>query len=225
LQGPWGNPVGIVPQNTEAWKLVEDGSGVEKLLTAEIAEESQRTRRKAILLELLTLRVSKEDNNKSKINGDGQECPPHHLRPFRKERRPITFAHLLGEEVVEGFYGGEFVVFDVEDGVELGDVEDVVNLLGEIEELEFAACVADRGEATDEFADARAVEIVNTGEVEDDFLFALGKQVADSGAECTDLRAEDDAAMDVEDGDVGDFAGVNRQGHVRTRGEGRWPEW
>ncbi|MGA8526555.1 MAG: hypothetical protein WB629_10765, partial [Candidatus Sulfotelmatobacter sp.] len=25
---------------------------------------------------------------------------------------------LLGEEVVEGFYGGEFVVFDVEDGVE-----------------------------------------------------------------------------------------------------------
>ena len=24
---------------------------------------------------------------------------------------------LFGEEVVEGFYGGEFVVFDVEDGV------------------------------------------------------------------------------------------------------------
>ena len=51
--------------------------GMEKLLTTEIAEESQRKRRKAILLELLTLRVSKEDNNKSKINGDGQECPSH----------------------------------------------------------------------------------------------------------------------------------------------------
>ena len=38
---------------------------------------------------------------------------------------------LLGEEVVEGFYGAEFVVFDVEDGVELGDVEDVLNFFGE----------------------------------------------------------------------------------------------
>ena len=42
---------------------------------------------------------------------------------------------LFGEEVVEGFYGGEFVVFDVEDGVELGDLDDVVNFLGEAEEF------------------------------------------------------------------------------------------
>jgi hypothetical protein len=54
---------------------------------------------------------------------------------------------LFGEEVVEGFHGGEFVVFYVEDGVELGDVEDVLNFLGEAEEFEFAACVADGGEA------------------------------------------------------------------------------
>ena len=45
----------------------------------------------------------------------------------------VTF--LLGEEVVEGFYGGEFVVFDVEDGVELRDVEDVLNFFGEAEEF------------------------------------------------------------------------------------------
>ncbi len=38
---------------------------------------------------------------------------------------------LFGEEVVEGFYGGEFVVFDVEDGVELGDLDDVVDFFGE----------------------------------------------------------------------------------------------
>src|ERR1700678_4522429 len=40
---------------------------------------------------------------------------------------------LLGEEVVEGFYGVEFVIFDIEDGVELGDIEDVLNLLGEVQ--------------------------------------------------------------------------------------------
>ena len=68
---------------------------------------------------------------------------------------------LFGEEVVEGFYGGEFVVFDVEDGVELGDVEDVVNFLGEVEELEFSAGIADGGEAADEFSDAGAVEVID----------------------------------------------------------------
>lgn len=46
-------------------------------------------------------------------------------------RRKILF----GEEVVEGFYGGELVVFDVEDGVELGDLDDVVNFFGEAEEF------------------------------------------------------------------------------------------
>ena len=56
---------------------------------------------------------------------------------------------LLGEEVVEGFYGGEFVVFDVEDGVELGDLEDVADFFGEAEEFQFATGVADGGEAAD----------------------------------------------------------------------------
>jgi len=56
---------------------------------------------------------------------------------------------LFGEEVVEGADGGEFVVLDVKDGVELGDVEDILNFLGEVEEFEFATGVADRGEAAD----------------------------------------------------------------------------
>jgi hypothetical protein len=92
-------------------------------------------------------------------------------------------------------------------------VEDVVNFLGEVEELEFASGVADRGEGADEFSDAGAVEVVDIGEVEDDFLFALGDQVADGGAKSADLGAEDDAAVDVEDGDVRNFAGINFQGH------------
>src|SRR4029077_1015108 len=62
--------------------------------------------------------------------------------------------HLFGEEVVEGFYGFEFVVADIEDGVELGDVEDIVNFLGEVEEFEFASGVANGGEAADEFTHA-----------------------------------------------------------------------
>ena len=47
----------------------------------------------------------------------------------------ISPKNLFGEEVVEGFYGGEFVVFYVEDGVELGDLDYVVDFLGQAEEF------------------------------------------------------------------------------------------
>ncbi len=113
---------------------------------------------------------------------------------------------LFGEEVVEGFYGGEFVVFDVEHGVELGDVEDVVNFFGEAEEFEFAARVADGGEAADQFADAGGVDVIDAGEIEDDFFLAVGDELVDGLAEASGFVAEGDAAVEVEDGDVTDFA-------------------
>jgi len=64
-------------------------------------------------------------------------------------RLPLHVSDLFGEEVVEGFYGGEFVFFDVEYSVELGDMEDVLNFFGEAEEFEVAAGVTDGGIATD----------------------------------------------------------------------------
>jgi hypothetical protein len=120
---------------------------------------------------------------------------------------------LFGEEVVEGFHGFEFVVADIEDGVKLGDIEDVVNLFAEIEEFEFAAGVADGGEAADEFADAGAVDVIDVGEVENDFRLAASQKIADGGAERVGFVAEDDAATDVEQDDVIDFAGGNGQVH------------
>jgi hypothetical protein len=114
--------------------------------------------------------------------------------------------NLLGEEVVEGFYRGEFVVFDVEDGVELGDVEDVLNFLGEAEEFEFATGVADGGVAADQFADAGGVDVIDIGKIEDDFLFAFGDELVDGIAELSGFVAEGDASVNVDDGDVADFA-------------------
>jgi hypothetical protein len=70
---------------------------------------------------------SRVASGEREIQGQDQEltgeCPsPHELVPTR---------FLFCEEVVEGFYGGEFVLFYVEDGVELGYVENVLNFLGE----------------------------------------------------------------------------------------------
>ena len=41
----------------------------------------------------------------------------------------------LGKEPVKGFYGGELVVSNVEDGVELCDLEQIMDLLSEVEQL------------------------------------------------------------------------------------------
>ncbi len=54
----------------------------------------------------------------------------------------------------ERFYASCFVFFHIEDGVELGDLQQVVHFLGEVEQFEFAALVLGRGEGADEFADA-----------------------------------------------------------------------
>ena len=56
--------------------------------------------------------------------------------------------------LVEGADGGGFVVPDVEDGVELCDLEEVVDLLREVEKLELAAGVFDGGEGADQLTDA-----------------------------------------------------------------------
>jgi hypothetical protein len=134
---------------------------------------------------------------------------------------PKLLAGLFGEEVVEGFYGGEFVFFDVEDGVELGDLKDVGNLLGEAEEFEFAAGVAHGGEAADEFSDAGRIDVIDVGEVEDDFFLAGRQEFANRVAELAGLIAEGDASVDVNDSDVADFA--SSDGHrvgVRLAGFG-----
>ena len=54
-------------------------------------------------------------------------------------------AELLGE----GRYSRCFVVFDVENGVELGNLQQIVNLFGEVQKLEVATLVANRREGAD----------------------------------------------------------------------------
>jgi hypothetical protein len=119
---------------------------------------------------------------------------------------------LFSEEIVEGFYGGELVVFDVEDGVELGDLDDVVNFLGQAEEFQFATSAADGGVAADQFAYAGGIDVIDLREIEDDFFLAIDQELADGVAELSGLVAQGDASDNVDDGDVADFA--DGDGHL-----------
>lgn len=114
---------------------------------------------------------------------------------------------LFREKVVEGFYRGEFVVLDVEDGVELGDVEHILNLLGEAKEFELATGVADRGVAADQFAYAGGIDVIDVGQIENDFFLAGGDKGADGVAKVFRFVAKGDASVEIDDGDVADFAG------------------
>jgi hypothetical protein len=85
-----------------------------------------------------------------------------HSTPARHVSRFLAEADLLRE----GLHGRGFVVFHVEDGVELGNLQQIVNFLGEVQQLQLAALVLGGGERADEFADAGAVDLIHVAEVQ-----------------------------------------------------------
>ena len=58
-----------------------------------------------------------------------------------------------GGALLERLHGCGFVVFHVEYGIELGDLQQIVDFLGELEQLQFAALVLGGGEGANQFAD------------------------------------------------------------------------
>jgi hypothetical protein len=103
--------------------------------------------------------------------------------------------------------GTSFIVVYLKDGIQLGDLEEIVDALGEIEELELAVLAGDGGEGVDEFADAGGVDVVDFAEVEEELFVAGGDEAADGVTHERDAFAEGDATNGVDDGDVADLTG------------------
>ena len=76
----------------------------------------------------------------------------------RKEARSgaprLPFVERGAEVLLEGFDRRGLVFLHIEDGVELRDLQQIMDFLGEVEQLEFAALVLGSSEGADEFADA-----------------------------------------------------------------------
>jgi hypothetical protein len=83
--------------------------------------------------------------------GNEKGCPA--AAPFRR-LEPFSGVGVGGD-------GAGFVVLHVEDGVELGDLEQVVDFAGQVEQLQLAALVADSGVGAHQLADARAVDLIH----------------------------------------------------------------
>src|SRR5579862_9373429 len=74
----------------------------------------------------------------------------------------------------ERFDRGCFVVFHVEDGVEFGDLKQIVDLLGEVQKLQFAALILRGRKGAHQLTDARAIDVVDVLEIQHDLLVAFG---------------------------------------------------
>ena len=96
---------------------------------------------------------------------------------------------------------------DFEDGIELGDLEQVVDPFGEAEEFELAVLAGDGGVAIDEFTDAGAIDVADLAEIEEEFLIAGGDEIANGIAEKRRPFSEGDSADGIDYGNVTDLAG------------------
>jgi hypothetical protein len=94
-----------------------------------------------------------------------------------------------------------------EDRIELGDLQEILDALGKVEELELTLLTGDGGVAVDEFADAGGVNVADFTEIQEELLVAGGDEVFDSIAEKGGAFAEGDAADRINDGDIANLAG------------------
>src|SRR5882672_3586712 len=123
---------------------------------------------------------------------------PGHDHCGRTSPRDCASRTLLAER----FYRQCFVFLHIEDGVELRDLQKVVDLLGQVQQFEFAALFLGSGEGTDKFADTRAVDIVHVAQVQQDSFLPLGKQVVHRVTHSCAAFTESDSAPKVDDRDV-----------------------
>src|SRR5437868_7137632 len=76
--------------------------------------------------------------------------------------------------LLERLYGSRLIILNVEDGVQLGDLQQIVDLLGQLQQLQLAALILCGGKGADQFADPRTVDVIHIRQVQQNFLVALG---------------------------------------------------
>lgn len=116
--------------------------------------------------------------------------------------------------IAEAAEGRGFVGLDVEDREEAGDLDDVADAAGEVEEFQFAFCAFDGAMGDDEFADARAIDVIDIFEVKDDFCMTLLDELLDRAPQDGAALAERDPAAKVHYRDISDLTACAAQNHA-----------
>src|SRR5579885_3162449 len=102
--------------------------------------------------------------------------------------------------LAERFDRGSFVIFHVEDGIKLRNLQQIMDLLREVEQLKLPTLIADRRKCAHQLSDAGAVDISDITQVQQDLLLALAQQLTDLVAQHDAAFAERDTSAEVHDG-------------------------
>src|SRR5438309_4547067 len=109
---------------------------------------------------------------------------------------------------------GCLVVLHVEDGVEFRDLQQIVNLLGQVQQLQLAPAVLHRSEGADQLANSRAVDIADVSKVQQYFVRTFSQYITNGVANRNAAFAESDAAAKIQNGDAVDLAILYFHAHV-----------
>src|SRR5438270_6824817 len=106
----------------------------------------------------------------------------------------------------EGLDRGGFVVLYVKNGVQLGDLQQVVDFLCQIEQLEFATLILHGRIGADELADSRAVNVIDVAKIHQNFLLPFREQVLHHIAQDDAAFAQRNSAVAIHNGDAVNLA-------------------
>lgn len=77
----------------------------------------------------------------------------------------------------ERLYRRGLVILDLEYGIQLRDLQQIVHFLRQLEQFQFATLVFGGGVCADQFANSRAVDVIDVAKVQENLFVALAEQV------------------------------------------------
>jgi len=104
--------------------------------------------------------------------------------------------------VNERFDGRGLVVKALDDSMEFCDLQHVVEPAAKIEQLDFSVEFPDAHEGADQMCQARAVDVIDIGEIEQKLSMSLGEKITNPFAECGAFFASDNAAPEAQNDDI-----------------------
>jgi len=104
-------------------------------------------------------------------------------------------------ELLETADCGALIGLNVEDRKQPRDLDQIVYALGQVDQLQFAARIANGRVGANKFADARAIDVIHIGEIEQNLSSAAIDELANHLAQCGAAFTERDFPTEVDDGD------------------------
>src|SRR6202453_3473631 len=138
-----------------------------------------------------------------------------------KKAVEFTTAFLLGEAkpvllLGKGRDCACLVVLDVEDSVEFRDLQQIVHLLGQVQQLQLAAAVLHCREGADQFADAGAVDIADVAQVQQNLVRTLRQYITYSITNRYATFAESNTAAEIQYGNAVHLASLYFHAHLSS---------